>query len=186
MRLRWALALIAVFAHAVASAQVYKCRLGKGTTYQDKPCAKGTEIGRITLEVPPATGKAASSSISLPKPVRAPGPPAPPPPAALPSAENYQCTRHDGTQYFSASLMPKRVLVAAYEMAQPPKDVDPQQKLWVTDHCVAVPLQQACDFYALEIDRVQKRQQGAPVAEQKVLQREALRLRTISNSRCRK
>lgn len=185
MRLPLAL-VIAVLASGVASAQVYKCRLGKGTTYQDKPCAKGTEIGRITLEAPPPSGKPASSSISLPKPARAPGPPVPPAPEALPIADNYQCTRHDGTTYFSASLMPKRVLVPAYAMAQPPKGVDPQQQLWVTDSCVAVPLQQACDFYALEIDRVQKLQRTAAVGEQKALQREALRLRTISNSRCRK
>lgn len=178
--------VVGVLAYADAEAQVYKCRLGKGTTYQDKPCAKGTEIGRITLDAPPASGKTPSSSIALPKPAREPGPPAPPAPALLPSAENYQCTRPDGTSYFSASLMPKRTLVPAYAMAQPPKGVDPQQKLWVTDHCVAVPLQQACDFYALEIDRVQKIMRNAPAGEQKALQREALRLRTISNSRCRK
>ena len=184
--MRLALLLIATLAYTGASAQVYKCRLGKGTTYQDKPCAKGTEIGRITLEAPPVSGKTPSSSIPLPKPAPAPGPPAPPAPAMLPNADNYQCTRYDGTRYFSASLMPKRALVAVYEMAQPPKDMDPQQKIWVTDQCVAVPLQQACDFYALEIDRVQKLQRSVPVAEQKALQREALRLRTISNSRCRK
>lgn len=186
MTLRLALAIVAVLVNGVAAAQVYKCRLGKGTTYQDKPCAKGTEIGRITLEAPRPSGKPASSSIPLPKPARAPGPPAPPAPGALPSADNYHCTRHDGTQYYSASLMPNRVLVPAYEMAQPPKGVDPQQQLWVTDSCVVAPLQQACDFYAVEIDRVQKLQRTAAASELKALQREALRLRTISNSRCRK
>ena len=82
--------------------------------------------------------------------------------------------------------MPKRVLVSASAMATPPPGVDANAKIWVTDSCVATPLKDACDFYAQEIDRVEKRARSAASTEIKALNREAMRLRTISNSRCRR
>ena len=49
-----------VFALSVmntAQAQVYKCKRDDVIAYQDQPCPKGTQLGRITLEAPPVVGK---------------------------------------------------------------------------------------------------------------------------------
>jgi hypothetical protein len=169
-----------------AQAQVYKCKRGNVIAYQDKPCPRGTELGRITLEAPPVPGRTQSSTISPPKPAADRGPAAPPAPATLPPSENYKCMRSDGSSYFSASLMPKRSLVSASTLPKPPAGVKANEQVWVTDSCVATPLKEACDFYATEIDRVEKKARSASTAEQKALAREAMRLRTISNSRCRR
>ena len=171
---------------SAAHAQVYKCKRGNVIAYQDKPCAKGTQLGRITLEAPPVAGKTRSNSVSPPKPAPDNGPAAPAAPALLPVAENYRCTRFDGTRYFSASLMPNRQLVAASALVPPPSGVDANAKVWATDTCVAAPLKEACDFYDIEIDRVGKLASAATGFELKTLTREAMRLRTVSNSRCRR
>ena len=171
---------------STAQAQVYKCKRGNVIAYQDKPCPKGTQLGRITLEAPPVVGKTPSSSVSPPKPAPDNGPIAPAAPALLPVADNYKCTRFDGTSYFSASLMPNRQLVAASELAVPPPGVNPSDKVWATDTCVEAPIKDACDFYSVEIDRVGRLIRTASASELKALNREAMRLRTVSNSRCRR
>ena len=181
-----ALVFAALFLSDSARAQVYKCKRGNVIGYQDKPCPKGTQLGRITLEAPPVVGKTPSNSISPPKPAPANGPAAPAAPALLPVAENYKCTRFDGTSYFSASLMPNRQLVAASSLAVPLAGVDPRDKVWATDTCVEAPIKDACDFYSIEIDRVGRLIPRATGSELKALNREAMRLRTVSNSRCRR
>jgi hypothetical protein len=180
------LGLTLLSALSVAHAQVYKCKRGNVIAYQDKPCPAGTQLGRITLEAPPAPGKTPSTSINPPKPAAERGPAAPAAPALLAAAENYQCTRFDGSRYFSASLMPNRRLVPASALAVPTPGVDANAKVWVTDHCVAAPIKDACDYYGIELDRVEKQARSAGAAELKALNRETMRLRTISNSRCRR
>jgi hypothetical protein len=169
-----------------AHAQVYKCKRGNVIAYQDKPCPAGTQLGRITLEAPPVAGKTPSSSVSPPKPAADRGPAAPAAPALLAAAENYQCTRFDGTRYFSASLMPNRQLVDASRLAVPPPGVEPNAKVWATDTCIAAPIKDACDFYSVEMDRVGILARSATGIELKRLNREGMRLRTVSNSRCRR
>lgn len=181
-----ALAFSVLFASGAAHAQVYKCKRGNVIAYQDNPCPKGTQIGRITLEAPPVAGKTPSNSIRPPKPMADTGPTAPAAPPLLPPADNYRCTRFDGTQYFSASLMPSRQLVLASALAVPPVGVDAAAKVWVTDTCVEAPIKEACDFYSLELDRVGRLLRSASGAELKALNRESMRLRTVSNSRCRR
>ncbi len=181
-----ALVFSALFLSDAACAQVYKCKRGNVIAYQDKPCPKGTQLGRITLEAPPVVGKTPSSSVSPPKPAPDNGPIAPAAPALLPVADNYKCTRFDGTSYFSASLMPNRQLVAASALAVPPPGVNPSDKVWATDTCVESPIKDACDFYSVEIDRVGRLIRTATGTELKALNREAMRLRTVSNSRCRR
>ncbi len=171
---------------SVAQAQVYKCKRGNVIAYQDQPCAKGMQLGRITLEAAPVAGKTPSSSVSPPKPAPDQGPAAPAAPALLAPADNYKCTRFDGSHYFSASLMPNRQLVAASALAVVPPGVDANAKVWATDTCVAAPIKDACDFYSVEIDRVGKLARNATGLELKTLSREAMRLRTVSNSRCRR
>ena len=178
--------ILALGVITAAHAQVYKCKRGSVIAYQDKPCAKGTQLGRITLEAPPVAGKTPSSSVNPPKPAPDNGPAAPAAPALLTPAENYKCTRFDGSSYFSASLMPNRELVTASEMTPPPPGVDANAKVWATDTCVAAPIKEACDFYSIEIDRVGKLARNAAGLELKALNREAMRLRTVSNSRCRR
>ena len=183
------LGILALGLASTAHAQVYKCKRGNVIAYQDKPCAKGMQLGRIILEAPPVVGKTPSSSVNPPKPAPDPGPAAPAAPAApalLASAENYKCTRFDGTSYFSASLMPNRQLVTASALVPPPPGVDANAKVWATDTCVAAPIKDACDFYSVEIDRIGKLAQNATGLELKTLNREAMRLRTVSNSRCRR
>ena len=187
-RAAWCITSV-VFALSVmntAQAQVYKCKRGDVIAYQDQPCPKGTQLGRITLEAPPVVGKTPSNSVSPPKPARDNGPAAPAAPALLPVAENFKCTRFDGTSYFSASLMPNRQLVAASALAVPPPGVDANAKVWATDTCVEAPIKDACDFYSVEIDRVGRLIRTATGTELKILNREAMRLRTVSNSRCRR
>ena len=181
-----ALVFSAFFLSNAARAQVYKCKRGNVIAYQDKPCPKGTQLGRITLEAPPVVGKTPSNSISPPKPAPPNGPAAPAAPALLPVAENYKCTRFDGTSYFSASLMPNRQLVAASALAVPLPGVGPSDKVWATDTCVEAPIKEACDFYSVEMDRVGRLIRTANGNELKALNREAMRLRTVSNSRCRR
>ncbi len=171
---------------SAAHAQVYKCKRGEVIAYQDKPCPKGTQLGRITLEAPPVVGKTPSNSVSPPKPGPDNGPVAPAAPALLPVADNYKCTRFDGTSYFSASLMPNRQLVAASALAVPPPGVDANAKVWATDTCVEAPIKDACDFYSIEIDRVGRLIRSATGLELKILNRESMRLRTVSNSRCKR
>ena len=187
-RAAWCITSV-VFALSVmntAQAQVYKCKRGDVIAYQDQPCPKGTQLGRITLEAPPVVGKTPSNSVSPPKPARDNGPAAPAAPTLLPVAENFKCTRFDGTSYFSASLMPNRQLVAASALAVPPPGVDANAKVWATDTCVEAPIKDACDFYSVEIDRVGRLIRTATGTELKILNREAMRLRTVSNSRCRR
>jgi hypothetical protein len=169
-----------------AHAQVYKCKRGNVIAYQDAPCPKGTELGRITLEAPPVPGKTPSSTLGPPTPAppRGPAPPAATEPLA--AAENFKCTRFDASFYYSASLMPRRQLVRAADLAAPPAGTPANASVWVTDACVATPLKEACDFYNVEIDRVDKAARQASAAQLKALTREAMRLRTISNSRCRR
>ena len=183
---RIALMILALSMVSAAQAQVYKCKRGSVIAYQDNPCPKGTQIGRITLEAPPVAGKTPSNSISPPKPAADSGPAAPAAPALLAPAENYKCTRVDGSSYFSASLMPHRQLVSASSLATPPSGVDANTKVWATDTCVATPIKDACDFYSVEIDRVNKLIRSATGLELKTLTREALRLRTVANSRCKR
>ena len=178
--------ILALSVVAPTHAQVYKCKRGNVIAYQDKPCAKGAQLGRITLEAPPVAGKTPSSSVNPPKPAPDYGPAAPAAPALLAPAENYKCTRFDGSSYFSASLMPNRQLVSASALAVPPPGVDASTKIWATDTCVAAPIKDACDFYSVEIDRVGKLVRNATGFELKALNREAMRLRTVSNSRCRR
>lgn len=178
--------VLALSVISVAHAQVYKCKRGNVIAYQDKPCPNGTQLGRITLEAPPVAGKTPSNSVSPPKPAPDNGPAAPAAPALLAPAENYKCTRFDGSSYFSASLMPNRQLVAASALAVPPPGVEPNAKVWATDSCVAAPIKDACDFYSVEIDRVGRLARNATGLELKQLNREAMRLRTVSNSRCRR
>ncbi len=181
-----AVIILALSVISAAHAQVYKCKRGNVIAYQDKPCPKGTQLGRITLEAPPVAGKTPSSSVNPPKPAPDSGPAAPAAPALLAPAENYKCTRFDGTSYFSASLMPNRQLVTASRLAVAPPGVDANAKVWATDSCVAAPIKDACDFYSIEIDRVGKLANSASGVELKVLNREAMRLRTVSNSRCKR
>ena len=178
--------VLALSLMSAAHAQVYKCKRGNVIAYQDKPCPAGTQLGRITLEAPPVVGKTPSSSINPPKPAPDNGPAAPAAPALLAAAENYQCTRFDGSTYFSASLMPNRQLVAASALAVPPPGVAANDKVWATDTCVAAPIKDACDFYSVEMDRVGRLARSATGIELKRLNREAMRLRTVSNSRCRR
>ena len=181
-----ALNILALGALSTAHAQVYKCKRGNVIAYQDKPCAKGMQLGRITLEAPPVAGKTPSSSVSPPKPAPDNGPAAPAAPALLAPAENYKCTRFDGTSYYSASLMPNRQLVTASALAIPPPGMEANAKVWATDTCLAAPIKEACDFYSTEIDRVGRLARNAAGFELKALNREAMRLRTVSNSRCRR
>ncbi len=178
--------VLALSLMSAAHAQVYKCKRGNVIAYQDKPCPAGTQLGRITLEAPPVVGKTPSSSINPPKPAPDNGPAAPAAPALLAAAENYRCTRFDGSTYFSASLMPNRQLVAASALAVPPPGVAANDKVWATDTCVAAPIKDACDFYSVEMDRVGRLARSAAGIELKRLNREAMRLRTVSNSRCRR
>jgi hypothetical protein len=190
-----------IFASLACEAQVYKCKRGNVIAYQDKPCAKGTQLGRITVApsqgvftgpqarprtvTPPASTPQSVQTLA-PKAASLPNaPPAQTTVAALPEANNYLCVRFDGTRYFSASKMPNRYYVKAAQMAVPPKDLKPNQPVWVTDNCKPVPLADACAHYATEIDQVQAKLASAPAAQVKALEREARRLRTISNSRCR-
>jgi hypothetical protein len=171
--------------HAVA--QVYKCKRGSVIAYQDKPCPKGTQIGRVTVAKPPAPGQTPSSSASKPLPAPPPGPTPPPAPKNdySPVAQNYKCTAFDGSIYFSASNMPQRRLVPVFALPSPPPGVPSNATTWVTDVCVAAPLKEACDHYNAEIDAVGRKARQAQPSEKKVLEREMKRLRTISNSRCR-
>jgi hypothetical protein len=178
--------ILALSMVSATHAQVYKCKRGNVIAYQDKPCPKGTQLGRITLEAPPVVGQTPSSSVSPPKPAPDRGPAAPAAPALLAAAENYQCTRFDGTRYFSASLMPNRQLVDASRLAVPPPGVAPNAKVWATDTCIPAPIKEACDFYSVEMDRVGILARSATGIELKRLNREAMRLRTVSNSRCRR
>jgi hypothetical protein len=182
----WMLAFASLVVAAQASAQVYKCKRGAVIAYQDKPCPKGTELGRITLDAPPPPGKTPSSSAGPPKPAPERGPPAPLAPALLPAAANYKCTGFDGKSYFSASNMPRRQQVPVYALPTPPPGVDRNALIWTTDVCTPAPLQDACDHYNAEIDRVQAQARIAQATEKKALDREILRLRTVSNSRCRR
>ena len=69
--------ILALSVVAPTHAQVYKCKRGNVIAYQDKPCAKGAQLGRITLETPPVAGKTPSSSVNPPKPAPDYGPAAP-------------------------------------------------------------------------------------------------------------
>ncbi|NJR44185.1 hypothetical protein HC761_01705 [bacterium] len=178
------LALCALCAAGAANAQVYKCRKGGVVAYQDKPCPRGTQLGRITLESAPVPGKTPTSSIRLPQPV-ASTPPASPAPPPLPSAANYLCTRYDGSTYHTASNMPKRYFVSGAQLKVPRPGIAPSTKLWVSDECKEAPLKDACMAYELQILANDKQQQGASAAEIKALTRDSQRIRTISNSRCR-
>lgn len=188
MRLAYFIAPIVLLLSMVsaAHAQVFKCKRGNVIAYQDKPCPAGTQLGRITLEAPPVVGKTPSSSINPPRPAPDRGPAAPAAPALLAAAENYQCTRYDGSTYFSASLMPNRQLVVASALAVAPAGVEPNAKVWATDTCIAAPIKDACDFYSVEMDRVGRLARSAAGIELKRLNRESMRLRTVSNSRCRR
>jgi hypothetical protein len=170
---------------ARAYADVYKCLRGGVISYQDKPCSKGTAIGRVKFDPPPPAGSTPASSVRPPTPIPS-TPPAPPAPALLAPAENYKCTQFDGKTYFSASLMPKRHFVPGYALNPPRSEL---AHVWVTDSCVAVPIKEACDYYNTEIDSVQRQARNAQnknqASEKKALEREAQRLRTVSNSRCR-
>jgi hypothetical protein len=168
-------------------AQVYKCKRGAVIAYQDKPCARGTEIGRVTVAKPPAPGQTPSSSASPPKPAPPAGPPPPPAPRGNyePAAQNYKCTAFDGQFYYSASNMPQRRLVPVYALPNPPPGVPSNSSIWVTDLCAVAPLKDACDHYNTEIDKVAAKARIAQASDKKALDREMLRLRTISNSRCR-
>jgi hypothetical protein len=193
---------ILLLAGADLCAQVYKCKRGNVIAYQDKPCAKGTQIGRITVApaqgvftgpqarprsvAPPAAAAQSVQTLAPKAPASLPNAPAAQTTvAALPDANNYLCVRFDGTKYYSASKMPNRYYVKASQMAVAPKDLKPAQNVWVTDNCKPAPLTDACAHYASEIDQVQAKLAGAPAGQVKALEREARRLRTISNSRCR-
>jgi hypothetical protein len=167
-----------------ATAQVYKCRKGSVVAYQDKPCPRGTQLGKITLEAAPVAGKTASSSISPPLPVPS-TPPASAAPAPLPQAQNYLCVRYDGSSYFTGSNMPRRHFVRGADLKIPRPGVAPTTQLWVTDECKVAPLKDACTHYEVQILALDQKQKSASASELKALQRESRRLRTVSNSRCR-
>lgn len=177
------LALLLLVAPYIAEAQVYKCRRGGVIAYQDKPCPSGTQLGKITLDAP-QPGKAPSSSVRPPVPV-ADTPPAPPPPQALAPARNYKCTRFDGAIYYSGSAMPNRHHVPVYALKNPPA-AGATGNVWVTDSCVEAPIEEACTYYDQQIDFVLKQARTAQATERKKLEREGVRLRTISNSRCKR
>jgi hypothetical protein len=168
----------------LATADVFKCKRGGVVSYQDRPCPKGTAIGKVVMDPPPVAGQTPNSSLRPPTPVPT-TPPAPPAPAALPIADNYKCVRHDGTSYYSASLMPKRYYVPISALNPPRRELPPNGHIWVTDQCSKAPLKDACDQYNLQMDQVAKQVRSAKGVEKSRLEREARRLRTVSNSRCR-
>ncbi len=175
--------LLCLILPGLASADVYKCKRGGVVSYQDRPCAKGTAIGKVVMDPPPVAGQTPNSSLRPPTPVPS-TPPAPPAPAALPIADNYKCTRHDGSTYYSASLMPKRYYVPNSAL-NPPRPNLPPGHVWVTDQCSKAPLKDACDQYNVQMDQVAKQVRAAKGTEKAKLEREARRLRTVANSRCR-
>lgn len=181
---------------SAASAQIYKCKLPSGVlSFQEKPCARGTHLKTIVVPTAPAvSAPAAEISAAPPLASTAPAAAAPataippsPPPLVLPPAPYYQCTRADGSRYYTASPLPRRYEVAASNVTDPAASLGPASpgKVWMEERCAEVPLSEACAWYQQQIDFVVAQQRVQTGIELKRAIQEQQRLSTIRAARCR-
>lgn len=185
-------------------AQVYKCKRGTGYSYQDSPCP-GRMVKRIEVpNVPPApaaprTAPApttpAASVAAAPPMVAAPAPapasslapvaanggttPVPPPP----KAEAWQCTRHDGSRYFSVGKLPRgqEVPTALAPAGATPGD---DGTVFVPDQCIPSTREALCAWYTEQATANQQLQASARGMDLRRAQREGQRLKTLRTHRC--
>lgn len=186
---------------SVHASQIYKCKLPTGVvSFQEKPCARGTHLKTIVVPtVPPAASKpvaviSATAGVP-PSPPRSGVPVAgvstavPPvaPPLALPPAPYYRCTRADGSNYYTASPVPRRYEVAAGSVTDPSASLGPASAgmVWLEERCAEVPLSEACAHYQQQLDFVLAQQRVLSGVDLKKSTQEQQRLTTIRSARCR-
>jgi hypothetical protein len=181
-----------------ASAQIYKCKLPNGVlSFQEKPCARGTHLKTIVVPTVPAAPPPPSAQISAtpapadaavtPHPAATASVPPAPPPLVLPPAPYYQCTRGDGSTYYTASPLPRRYEVAANSVTDPATSLGPASpgNVWMEERCAEVPLSEACAWYQQQLDFVIAQQRVLSGIELKRSVAEQQRLTTIRSARCR-
>lgn len=185
-----------------AAAQVYKCKRGTGYSYQDSPCpgrmVKRIEVPTVPPAVPraaPAAAAPAASGVPAAPPMVAAPAPAPasslapvatggtaavPPP---PKAEAWQCTRHDGSRYFSVGKLPRGQQVPA---ALAPASATPGDggNVFVPDQCTPATREALCAWYAEQATANQQVQASARGMDLRRAQREGQRLKALRSHRC--
>lgn len=198
------LVILLSLASASATAQVYKCKRGTGYSYQDSPCP-GRMVKRIEVPtVPPApaaprapTPPAAATSavpsapsmvaVAAPAPTSSLAPVAPSassaPVTPPPKAEGWQCTRHDGSRYFSIGRLPRGQQVPA---ALAPAGTTPgaDGTVFVPDQCSPANREALCAWYAQQATANQQLQASARGMDLRRAQREGQRLKTLRSHRC--
>ncbi len=178
-----AIALAALLCGSVQAKTIFKCRASGGvTSYQDEPCP-GRQIGIIRTSEPSAPKKAAPATGQA-NPVAAANT-APPPRTPRPS---FQCTRPDGSRYYTADARPRRMLIDRLKgssgVALPGAPGAPPGKIWAEDVCEPATRTQTCEYYKTEIAKVLEQAARSSGTEQRQLTREHKRLTAIHNHRC--
>jgi hypothetical protein len=184
-RLSWLMLGTLLLASAALPAKtIFKCRASGGVvSYQDEPCP-GRQIGVIRTSeqsAAPSNPRAATTKASATAAASAPAAPSRSP------RPSFQCTRPDGSRYFTADVRPRRVLVdrlAGAAAALPGAPGAPPGKMWAEDVCEAATRAQTCDYYSQQIAQVVEKAARAAGTEQRQLTREHQRLKAIHNHRC--
>lgn len=192
---------------------VYRCEAADGSVaLQDRPCPAGSDERQGRYRAPAPAAQPAGQAVAP-----APGPPAPapaqqavPPPAPPPL---WDCVRHDGSRYESATGIPERRWVPLWVLGLDPRappslsgrpgrppphppagapaaPVAPPgiaglgAGTWVSDRCVRLPPAEACTRYRERRDALRRRWQLAMPSERDRIKPGERALSAMLQERC--